>query len=204
MTCGGSKLSGGFSVFPLTLWLVVCSQGPILAQSDKGGAPTQASPVSHAVVTALMPQPRSIDYGDGSLRVTGGFQVEWLGYRHPVLDRAVSRFQNDVAQRTGLDVARMNGPPLRIDCRGEDKSYLTIDARERYSLAVKGNAVVLTAAGPAGVVRGLATLRQSITNMPGGFAIPAMTIGPKFASSCRMRRIAECGSFRSSMFRDIR
>jgi hexosaminidase len=40
----------------------------------------------------------------------------------------------------------------------------------------------LTADGPAGVLRGLATLRQSITKMPGGFAIPAMVIddAPRF------------------------
>jgi hexosaminidase len=129
-----------------------------------------------------MPQPRSITYGDGWLNVVGGFQVEWLGYRTSVLDRAVSRFQNDVALRTGLDVGRASAALLRIDCRREDKGYLTIDAREGYSLAVKDDAVVLTADGPVGVLRGLATLRQSITNMSGGFAIPAMVIddAPRF------------------------
>src|SRR5262245_39129321 len=110
-----------------------------------------------------MPQPRSVDYGDGWLHVQGGFQVEWLGYRNAVLDRAVLRFQHDVARRTGLDVGRASAAQLRIDCRGEDKGYLTIDARERYALAVKDDAIVLTADGPAGVLRGLATLRQSIT-----------------------------------------
>jgi hypothetical protein len=85
-----------------------------------------------AAITALMPQPRSIDYGDGWLPVKGGFQVEWLGYRNAELDRAVMRFQNDVARRTGLDVGRASAAQLRIDCRGEDKGYLTIDAREHY------------------------------------------------------------------------
>jgi hypothetical protein len=87
MTCGGLKISDRFSVLTLALWLAVCSQGPTLAQTDK----------AHAAVTVLMPQPRSIDYGDGWLRVNGGFQLEWLGYRNSVLDRAVMRFQNDVA-----------------------------------------------------------------------------------------------------------
>ena len=148
------------------------------AQSAGSSMPTKA----HAAVAALMPEPRSIDYGDGCLRVKGGFQVEWLGYRNSVLDRAVLRFQNGVARRTGLDLSRASAARLRIDCRGEDNDYLTIDARERYSLAVKDGAVVLTADGPAGVLRGLATLRQSITNVPGGFAIPAMVIddAPRF------------------------
>jgi hexosaminidase len=182
MTCGGLQISGGFSVLSLALWLAVCSQGPTLAQSDRAPIPASSSPKADAAVTALMPQPRSINYGGGSLRVTGGFQVEWLGYHNSVLDRAVLRYQNDVARRTGLDIVRASGPPLRIDCRGEDKGYLTIDAHERYSLAVKDDAVVLTADGPAGVLRGLATLRQSITNMSGGLAIPSMVIddAPRF------------------------
>jgi hexosaminidase len=159
----------------LGLWLALYLQGSALAQ------PEQAS-MSARVVTALMPQPRSMDYGDGWLPLTGVLQIEWLGYRNSVLDEAVSRFQTYVARRTGLDLGRAGAAKLRIDCRGEDKGYLTIDARERYSLAVKGDAVVLTADGPAGVLRGLATLRQSITNVPGGFAIPSMVIddAPRF------------------------
>jgi hexosaminidase len=133
--------------------------------------PTKA----HAAIAALMPQPGSIDYGDGWLHGKGGFSVEWLGYGNSMLDRAVLRFQNEVARRTGLDV----GPGavrLRIDCRGED------DARERYSLTVKNDVVLLTTEGPVGVLRGLATFRQAITNVPGGFAIPAMVIddAPRF------------------------
>jgi hexosaminidase len=144
-------------------------------------ASTQA--LTPATVTALMPQPRFIQYGDDWLQVRGGFRVEWVGYRSSLLDRAVLRFQNDVARRTGLDLRRASGPKLRIDCRSEDKGYLTVEAREGYSLAVKGDAVVLAADGPAGVVRGLATLRQAIANVPEGFAIPAMTIddAPRFA-----------------------
>jgi hexosaminidase len=168
----------------ITLLLAMCSQGPTLAQPDRIPALTRASipPKINATVTALMPEPRSIEYGDGWLNVTGSFQVEWLSYRNTVLDRAVWRFQNDVARRTGLDVGRVGAAQLRIDCRDEDKSYLTIDAREHYSMVVRDDAVVLTADGPAGVLRGLATLRQSITNTPGGFAIPAMVIddAPRF------------------------
>jgi hypothetical protein len=148
------KMSGKFAVLTLASWLVLCSQGPTLAQSDKTQAPAQAStpPGAHAAVTALIPQPRSIHYGDSWLYVKGGFRVDWLGYPNSMLDRAVLRFQNDVARRTGLDVGRASAAQLRIECRGEDKGYLTNDARERYSLAVKDDAVVLTADGPAGVV----------------------------------------------------
>jgi hypothetical protein len=53
-----------------------------------------------------MPQPRAIAYGDGWLHVQGGFRVAWLGARNAMLDRAVLRFQHDVARRTGLDIGR--------------------------------------------------------------------------------------------------
>jgi len=66
-----------------------------------------------------MPQPRSINYGDRWLPVTGGFKVEWVGFRRPVLARAALWCWNDVARRTGLDVGHAI-VPLRIDCRGED------------------------------------------------------------------------------------
>jgi hexosaminidase len=174
----------------IVLWSLVSLMAIALAMApsaaalgqEKRAAQVSTPPKHPTSVTALMPQPRSVAYGDGWLHVKGGFQVEWLGYRNSLLDRAVLRFQNDVARRTGLDVGRTSAAQLRIDCRGPDKGYLTIDAREGYLLAVKDDAVVLTADGPAGVLRGLATLRQSITNVAGGFAIPAMVIddAPRF------------------------
>ncbi len=131
---------------------------------------------------ALLPQPRSIRQGHGLLRVTGAFGVDWLGHRSAMLDRVVSRFQHGVARRTGLDPVRAGTAQLRIDCRGDTKGYLTIEASERYSLAIKDDTVLLTADGPAGVLHGLATLRQSIANVADGFAIAAMAIedAPRF------------------------
>lgn len=130
----------------------------------------------NGAVTALLPQPRSIEYGDRWLPVTGRFGVEWLGHRNSLLDRAVSRLQREVARRTGVEVSRDGDAQLRIDCRGDDEGYLTVDARERYSLAVNDDGVTLTADAPAGVLCGLAALRQSITNVAAGFAIPAIVI----------------------------
>ena len=145
-------------------------------------APAPTSRMAHAAITALMPQPRSIDYREGWLNVTGSFQIQWLGYRNSMLERAVLRFQNDTSRRTGLDGSRASAIQLQIHCLDENNGYPTLDVRERYSLAVHDNGVVLTADGPTGVLRGLATLRQSITNVPGGFAIPAMVIedAPRF------------------------
>ncbi len=136
-----------------------------------------------APLPALLPRPRSVEPGDGWLRVPAGFRFAWSGHRDAVLDRAVERFHRDVARLTGGEAARPDGAELRIDCRGADRAWLTLDASERYSLTVATNGAVLTADGPAGVLRGLATLRQAITALPIGFAVPALRIddAPRFA-----------------------
>jgi len=79
---------------------------------------------SQEPIIALVPQPRTVQPGDGWLPVTGGFRVEWLDCRNALLERAVSRFQDDVARRTRLDVGRTSAARLRIDCRREDQGYL--------------------------------------------------------------------------------
>jgi hexosaminidase len=106
-----------------------------------------------------------------------------MGHHSAMLDRAVSRFQHGVARRTGLEAGRAGTARLRIDCRSDKGDFLTTEASERYSLAIKDDTVLLMADEPSGVLHGLATLRQSITNVPGGFAVPAMAIddAPRFA-----------------------
>jgi hypothetical protein len=61
MTCAGLIVSR----FMLVLCLALCLPKLTLAQTGK------------AAITALMPQPGSINYGGGWLPVKGGFRVEW-------------------------------------------------------------------------------------------------------------------------------
>ena len=104
----------------IVLWSLVSLMAIALAMApsaaalgqEKRAAQVSTPPKHPTSVTALMPQPRSVAYGDGWLHVKGGFQVEWLGYRNSLLDRAVLRFQNDVARRTGLDVGRASAAQL--------------------------------------------------------------------------------------------
>lgn len=98
---------------------------------------SQASPAAHAAVTALMPQPRSIAYRDGWLQVAGGFRIGWSGYHDSMLDRAVLPFRDHVTRCTGQDLSESNAAQHRIDCQSEVTGYLTLDVRERYSLAIK-------------------------------------------------------------------
>src|SRR5262245_51016368 len=111
-----------YMAIALTLALSSTAHGQALTSNT--------SDTKAAAITALMPLPQNVNYNDGRLSVTGRFRIEWVGHRNPILERAVLRFQNDVARRTGLDFGRTTGASLRINCRNEDKGYLSLDARE--------------------------------------------------------------------------
>ena len=149
------------------------------APSDRG----TAVPERPAAVLALLPRPLSIEAGESWLRANENFRIEWLGRRDTFLSHAVSRFQADVSRRTGRTASGTGAARLVIDCRGNGAATPAADLREDYSLVVTKDAATLTADAPAGVLRGLATLRQAVTDAPGGFAVPAMVIedAPRFA-----------------------
>ncbi|HEX2560425.1 beta-N-acetylhexosaminidase, partial [Phenylobacterium sp.] len=140
-----------------------------------GGACAAAAP-------ALMPWPREISTSAGALPVDEGLEVVWTGFRDARLERAADRFRDQFRRRTGL-VPTGRGPRLTIHVRGDDPALLTPEAREGYRLEVARGAVRLEADGPAGALRGLATLRQLVVRGQDGFELPTVVIedGPRFA-----------------------
>jgi hexosaminidase len=155
---------------------------PRPAENVRDGAACAHEPTA-AALPPLLPWPRRVAAGSGSLPASGTFAVEWLAHRDAWIERAVARCEQDVARRvhgSGTGAAPLR---LQIDCRGDDSGALTIDAREQYTLQIAADAVSLTADGPMGVLRGLATLRQCVVAAGGGFVLPAMTVddAPRFA-----------------------
>ena len=69
MTCRGLKISGGFSVFTLALWLAVCSQQAILAQSDKARTHTQARHLQKPMRRLTRMTVLCVPFGPGSAHV---------------------------------------------------------------------------------------------------------------------------------------
>lgn len=124
---------------------------------------------------SLMPWPRSISSAEGALKVDDGLVVQWSGYRDPRLERAAQRFRAELGRRTGLPPSG-RGPKLEIAVEAGDPAALTVGAREGYRLVVTGEGARLQASGPAGVLRGLATLRQLVVVGREGFEIPAVVI----------------------------
>jgi hexosaminidase len=125
--------------------------------------------------SSLMPWPQSYEQRSGALAVTGAFTIAWSGYRDARLDRAASRFISDMDHRTGLSHYQP-GPNLEIIVAADDPGFLTVEMDESYDLGVTPDGVTLKARGPAGVLRGLATLRQMLVPRESGFEIPAAAI----------------------------
>jgi hexosaminidase len=75
-----------------------------------------------------------------------------------MLEQAMARFQADVAKLSGIGLGRYRGPVMHIECRTEGASLATVPVDEGYRLSITATEVRLVAAGPAGVLRGLATV----------------------------------------------
>ncbi|GCE81875.1 beta-N-acetylhexosaminidase [Komagataeibacter diospyri] len=135
--------------------------------------------------SALMPQPRAYHLQSGAMPLTGGVVVEWQGMRSALLDHAVERFTQRLAALSGRDAAPVGRPglTLRIHCLARDADMLSIHMHEHYTLRTDTQGATLEADGPAGVLRGLATLLQLVERRDGGPVLDAVGIddAPRFA-----------------------
>lgn len=126
----------------------------------------------------LMPLPRSVQPGQGTLAVAGPFAPRWSNCgERSFLDRAAARLQADVAKQTGLPLDAKAPMAVRVDCAAPR------GAGEGYRLTVAPEGIVIAADGPAAVLRAFATLRQLVGLAPGGIVLPAIMIddSPRFA-----------------------
>ena len=131
-----------------------------------------------------MPWPSAVHLSSdavGMLPISGPFRISFEGAADPRLHRAAARFQADVDRLTG-GRGSAEGSQLLIVVE-PDPNAGGVDAKESYSLSVAADGVRLNAAGPDGVLRGLATLRQLIQRRAGGFGLPYVGIddAPRFA-----------------------
>ncbi|MGE5144342.1 MAG: beta-N-acetylhexosaminidase [Acidobacteriota bacterium] len=135
----------------------------------------------------LMPMPRSIDVGQGRLRIDSGFSVAVLGYADARLTRAVRRTMGRLARRTGITLADSSvrdtaTARLLIQAQGGGEAIQTEDEDESYTLEVTSERAALRAPTVVGVLRGVETLLQLVTADSAGFFLPAVRIAdaPRF------------------------
>ncbi|WNM08606.1 glycoside hydrolase family 20 zincin-like fold domain-containing protein [Komagataeibacter nataicola] len=116
----------------------------------------------------LMPQPQSVTVMDPATRsIAGGIRIDWTQAPSPLLRRAEQRF---VARLRNLAGRAAEGAPLTLHITtGHDPAYLSVDEKEGYTLSTSApDGIYLSAAGPAGVLHGLATLLQLVELTPQG------------------------------------
>lgn len=134
-----------------------------------------------------MPIPAEFSLQGKSAPILKSFHIEWQGYRSALLERAGSRFLERLSLRTGIIFNRTNsrdtGPGLTIRCDDGDSKFLSLQADESYELQTRQNEITLHAHGQTGVLRGLVTLLQLVTQEDQGFYFAAISMRdePRFA-----------------------
>jgi hexosaminidase len=139
----------------------------------------------------LMPLPASMTAGQGALAIDTGFQITLTGYQEPRLRAAAARVVARIARQTGLPLARAFEPDssavetatLVLDTKGPGEEVQTPAADEAYKLEVTAQQARISAAEPAGILRGIETFLQLIRPGEKGFEVPAVRIEdrPRFA-----------------------
>ncbi len=141
-----------------------------------GGAAFAADP-------NLMPLPSSYTPGSGRLAITQGFRVSLDGYTEPRLERAVSRMIDRLTRQTGMPFVAGLAPAgqgtLTITTRQASESVQKVGEDESYSLTVTPQGAQLSAANPLGVLRGMETFLQMVTQDAQGWGATAATINDK-------------------------
>lgn len=129
---------------------------------------------------ALMPLPRTITFGAGFLPLPGMLTPDWSGCRSAELPGALARLYSDIARLTGTPSDPEKPVRLAIHC--ETSGAVAHDRHEAYKLTVAEDGVRIDAAGPAGVLRAFATLRQLVMLQRGQpeLAFAAIEDAPRF------------------------
>lgn len=143
-----------------------------------GCMPPAETPTSYPGLP-LMPWPAQINL-IGEKIVASGFAVSFKGYWEARLERAKRRFLSELKREGKLQASdRGRRAQLVIHTGGPSKPVQELGEAESYSLEIVQGKVVLSAANPLGVLRGLQTLRQLAEPEKNGLSLPAGTISDK-------------------------
>ena len=144
------------------------------------GARAQEAPSARY---SILPMPLKVSAGNGELPITQSFRLSVHGEAR--LERAVQRFLDQLAQKTGMPIARefqSTAATLTVTSEHEAKEFPELREDESYTLSVTPEAAHITAPTTRGAMYGLETFLQLVQAGPRGFAVPAVTIqdAPRF------------------------
>ena len=140
----------------------------------------QAAPLG-----SLMPAPRELVLGSGSLPIDSQFSVAYELAPSGRLSRAVGRLVAAWSARTGVALSASPGEnaTLSIRCAKPGPDLPALGDDESYTLTIDAHHARLVAAQDAGALRGIATLTQLLSVGATGASLPAVSIAdsPRFA-----------------------
>lgn len=123
----------------------------------------------------LMPLPASLKIHNGEVDLSEGINVFFVNVQNDYLDKAASRFIEDVELIYGIE-ANENGVSLEINCSEEsDSSIPQFGDNESYSLEIDKQ-IKLSASTQFGINHGLETILQLIKPNEAGIAVPKLKI----------------------------
>lgn len=113
-----------------------------------------------------MPAPSSIQTNGATSPLPKTIVIRWDGNALPVLVTAVERFRTRLEKLTGQPIrfvsssADASAFTITLHCAGKDGAFPALDMPEQYALTVSASGATLDAAGPVGILHGLASLLQ--------------------------------------------
>jgi hexosaminidase len=130
---------------------------------------------------ALMPMPKTVVPGTGSLRIDSSFAIESRGYSDARLNRAKDRLVARLSRQTGIEI-RGGKTTLWVECTSGGPAYPTLGEDESYRLDIAADSARITAATVTGALRGMETFAQWIDVGPNGMEARAVHIedAPRF------------------------
>jgi hexosaminidase len=148
----------------------------------------QAGWSEDAAKLRVMPLPRSVEMGQGELRLDGRFHAGFSGGHDARLDAALDRFLVRLDRECGgirrAQHDAKDGDPLTLTLQvaGPGGAVQGIDEDESYKLSVTTAGATLAAVTDVGAMHGLETFLQLVTMRGGACGLPAVTIddAPRF------------------------
>lgn len=165
------------AAFLCTLLLGVAGQGRIAAGEESGAA--------HL---GLMPLPRSVTPGSGSLSLSTHFNAGFAGQHDARLDAALDRFLNRLDRQCG-EIRRSqylakdaSSFTLTLKVAGPGGAVQGLDEDESYQLQITSSQATLSAATDVGAMHGMETFLQLVKLENDTCSVPAVTIddAPRF------------------------
>jgi len=123
----------------------------------------------------LMPFPKNIKLNKGKLIIKNDFNFKIMPYKNRRIEFSIKDFMNFLSKRTGIDFYfKDKKTDFIISYKKEIKLNFKMD--ESYNLDIRNNSIILKANTDIGIIRGIQTLKQLLTNDNNNFYFPNISI----------------------------